>query len=157
LLFEEEAPAQARLQLQALEGKRVARALAVQNYLRLRRISKSGANFLSLLHRELKVPLESCDLAARQILAQRIVCPAGGAYQGNSYPVGGEPFFKSSALLAEEGGIARLEERAEALFAPFLQAFRGLRVSLALDRQSLHSEVRIDLAAPAAEEPKNKK
>ncbi|MBI4584064.1 MAG: hypothetical protein HY717_08580 [Planctomycetes bacterium] len=154
LLFEEDVPAQARLELGALEGKRVARALAVQNYLRQRRISKSGAGFLSLIHRELKVPLESCDRAAERLLAQRVVCPAGGEYRGNPYPVGGEPFFRSSAFLTEERGFARLEERAEALFAPFLRTFRGLRVSLALDRQSLHSEVRIDLAPPAAEEPK---
>ncbi len=147
LEFADGLTAQARIRLNEFATRRVRRTLAVHQLARLRSASQSGAEFLSLLHRELKVPLESCQAAARRILGLGVTCPAGGTYRGDAYPIRGARFFASDAKILRPP-LATPDDwirRAETLGNGSLDLFRQLEVGLTLDGISLHSEIRLRL------------
>jgi hypothetical protein len=138
--------AQARMRVAHLAPLRLARALAVIHHHSLRRASASGAELLSFLHRDLKVPLDDCAAAVERILAMAPACPAGGAYQGRPFPAGGGPTFWSDKLRLGPLDPKSLREESEKRGDDYLSAFRGLDIGIRLSGQSLHSEATLRLA-----------
>ena len=151
LTFADAGSAQARLQLSGMKDRRVALALDVASYQRLRRASRSGSEFLTLIHRELKVPLRECPAAATRILGMTVRCPIAGEYRPVAYPSRGGLSFRSDPF--PEGAMepAEMIRRAQSLEARVSEVLLGLDIALSLDGQSRHSDVSLRLRPGAAD------
>jgi hypothetical protein len=135
---EAENEAQIRGHVGNLNGSRIEGWVNGQLYDRARESSVAGANFLSLLSRQLQVEPEMVLSAAEQILGSRLQCTLGGQYELS--PASGR--WVSTAW----GGETASLDAPPDYVAPAMTWFRGASGSVTQYDNRLVADVVIDIA-----------
>lgn len=129
--------AQVRARVANLQGSRLATWINQQWYSRAWKASHGNARLLDAIHQQLKVPGPDCLDVAQRLLDVRLQCPLGGTYQFQSLAAGQGGWWTSTAW-----PNATFDARGKPLpppdyAAPWIDWFRGGRVHLTQDTNSL--------------------
>ena len=130
--------AQVRVRIGNLYGSRIEGWVNGQLYERARESSIAGANFLSLLSRQLKVEPEFVLSSAQQILGTQLQCTLGGEYQFS-------PASERWISTAWQGETASQIAPPDYV-APAMNWFRGANASLTQHADRLVADAVIDIA-----------
>ncbi len=130
--------AQIRIRIGNLKGSQIEGWVNDQLYQRARGASVAGANFLSLLSRQLSVEPGDALRSAEQVLGASLRCTLGGQYQF-SEPTGR---WVSSSW----NGVAPGEAAPQDYVAPVMTWFRGATASLTQYSDRVVADATIDIA-----------
>ena len=129
--------AQVRIQIDSLAGSQIEGWVNEQLYLRSRTGSVAGANFLSMLQRQLGISAEEAEQAAARIGGANLQCALGGKYQ-HSPP--------TQRWISTAWGATKAPYRPPVGYtSPVLGWFRGGQASLTqyVDRLVVDATIRI--------------
>lgn len=133
--------AQVRARIGNLNGSQISAYVNSQLYDRARESSVAGANFLSLLSRQLKVSPDQVLLAAEQILGARLQCTLGGEYEFSP---------RSGRWISTSWSGEHAPEVAPPNYiAPAMKWFRGATASLTQYEDRLVADIEMDIARSA--------
>lgn len=135
---EVEDSAQVRARIGNLKGSEIEGWVNAQLYERSRSGSVAGANFLSLMSRQLSVDPKVAAQSAEQVLGASLQCTLGGEYQF-SEPLGG---WVSGAW---HGDVAS-EKAPPGYVAPAMKWFRGASATLTQYEDRVVADLIVDIA-----------
>lgn len=142
---------QARLELHALQGRRVEPYIQAYTFLEARRASARNVALLELVSQQLQLhDVEALDSLER-VFTDRLVCPLGGEYTQGANNLTTGPLWRSDKWTApslyDENTVPSSYRFA------FCDWLRNLNVGFALEAQTLKADVQLQVKPPAEIKP----